>query len=169
MAEEWRVIPSTPAYEASDHGRIRRVAATRRNPAGHIMRLGVGPDGRQRVRLCIDGQAKTLPVHRLVLEAFVGPRPSKHHVCCHWNDIPTDNRLSNLRWGSYIDNSADSKRNGRQVKGERHHKAKFTDAEVHRIREQVKAGKTPQELAPWYCVTPQTITKIALRQTWRHI
>lgn len=168
-AEEWRVIPCAPAYEASALGRVRRTEATARKPAGHVLSQSKDKTGRLRVRLCIDGKAKTYGVHHLVLGAFVGPRPSDYFCCCHWNDDPTDNRLSNLRWGSYVDNSADKARNGRQPNGAKHYKAKLSDAQVLLIREQVTAGRTPRELASWYGVATQTISKIAQRRTWRHV
>jgi hypothetical protein len=31
---------------------------------------------------------------------------------CHWNDVPDDNRLSNLRWATKRDNRLDCVRNG---------------------------------------------------------
>ena len=43
-----------------------------------------------------DGNAKMEKVHRLVLEAFVGPNPPGLE-CCHNNGDPSDNRVENLR------------------------------------------------------------------------
>lgn len=51
------------------------------------------------------------PIHTLVLEAFVGPRPEGADGC-HWNDVPDDNRVENLRWDSRSANVLDSVRNG---------------------------------------------------------
>ena len=48
----------------------------------------------------------------LVLEAFVGPRPDGHE-CCHYDDDPMNNHLSNLRWDTRSANSFDAIRNGR--------------------------------------------------------
>lgn len=50
-------------------------------------------------------------MHRLVLLAFVGPCPDGMEAC-HANDIPTDNRLANLRWGTHADNMRDRIENG---------------------------------------------------------
>jgi hypothetical protein len=47
----------------------------------------------------------------LVLEAFVGPCPDGLEAC-HWDDDPTNNRLSNLRWDTSIANKRDMARNG---------------------------------------------------------
>lgn len=42
-------------------------------------------------------------VHRMVLEAFVGPRP-EGMVAMHLNNDRADNRVENLRWGTLSEN-----------------------------------------------------------------
>ena len=60
--------------------------------------------------LSASGRAtKRVRVHLLVLEAFRGPRPYRCEAL-HGNDIPHDNRASNLRWGSRRENLADGRR-----------------------------------------------------------
>jgi hypothetical protein len=61
--------------------------------------------------LKFEGRRRTTAVHHLVLEAFVGPRPPGH-IGCHRNDVPDDNRPSNLYWGTVADNQRDITRNG---------------------------------------------------------
>lgn len=104
-------------YDVSDHGRIRvrdRVVngAIRR---GRIRKLN-GEESRWRpaVTLVAGERMERRVVHRLVLDAFVGPAPTGH-VALHWNDDPQDNRLANLRWGTRSDNARDALRNGRLV------------------------------------------------------
>lgn len=63
--------------------------------------------GHQHVVLCKDGKHKTRPVHQLVLDAYL-PKPSPELVVMHLNSEPTDNRLRNLAWGTYKENSNDS-------------------------------------------------------------
>ncbi len=59
-------------------------------------------------------------VHRLVLASFVGPCPpgleSLHH-----DDVKTNNRLYNLRWGTPTENKHDQVRNGRHGMAKRTH------------------------------------------------
>lgn len=76
------------------------------------------------VNLCRDGEQRTHYVHRLVLEAFVGPC-SPGQEACHANDIGWDNRLDNLRWDTSLANSLDAVINGK------HHHANKTHCNKH--------------------------------------
>jgi hypothetical protein len=51
-------------------------------------------------------------LHRVVLLAFVGPRPANCEAC-HSNGIRSDNRLANLRWDTRESNVADRVRHVR--------------------------------------------------------
>lgn len=108
--EQWRPAPEKPDYAVSDLGSIR-------SPRGDILKPHTLKSGHQQVYL---GRGCRRYVHRLVLEAFVGPCPPGH-VACHWNDDPADNRLENLRWGTSSDNARDAVRNGRNSMANRTH------------------------------------------------
>ena len=54
--------------------------------------------------LCKNGQRKLHLVHRLVAEAFIS-NPNNLPCIDHINTIKTDNRVENLRWCSYKENS----------------------------------------------------------------
>jgi hypothetical protein len=115
MTERWAPIPGWEmAYEASDQGRVRsidRVVRGRRYES-RIVTQTLTRRGRPSVCLSYKGQARRYSVHRLVLEAFVGPRPDGME-CCHANDDPLDNRLANLRWDTPANNKIDMLNNGR--------------------------------------------------------
>lgn len=49
-------------------------------------------------------------VHRLVLEAFVGPRPSGMEACHFPDHDKSNNSLSNLRWDTHAENEKDNYR-----------------------------------------------------------
>lgn len=114
MSERWLpVVGREGVYEVSDRGRIASVA--RRLPDGRMWRRRLltpirMDSGHLSVNLANPKQFRT--VHSIVLEAFVGPRPDGMQGL-HWNDVPDDNRLSNLRWGTSSQNRLDSVRNGR--------------------------------------------------------
>ena len=54
-------------------------------------------------------------VHSIVLETFVGPRPSPEHQARHLNGVKTDCRLANLCWGTAKENYEDRIRHGTDV------------------------------------------------------
>ena len=121
MNEIWIPIPGWEgSYEVSDQGRVRSLdrVVMRRNGipmrrAGALMNpCTAGRTKHQRISLSDSGRRYNAWVHRLVLEAFVGPAPDGMH-CCHANDIAEDNRLENLRWDTPRSNREDSVRNGR--------------------------------------------------------
>ena len=52
--------------------------------------------------------AKSVMVHHLVLEAFVGLR-HRYRMCPLGDDVKTNNCLSNLSWGTKGQNNTDAK------------------------------------------------------------
>lgn len=82
--EEWREIEGHPGYEVSSEGRVR-------GPWG-LRALTDNGFGYLKLNL----QNKTLKVHQLVANAFLGPVPEEL-VVAHKNGIKTDNRAENLQ------------------------------------------------------------------------
>jgi hypothetical protein len=108
-------------------------------------------------------------VHRLVLEAFVGQCP-KGMECCHKNDIPSDNRLSNLRWDTSKGNSADCVNHGNSLKGTKNHHAKLTDRKVANARRlYASGGYILRELAAMNGVSREVMGKAIKGKTWKHV
>jgi len=60
------------------------------------------------IGLSKNGIVKTFSVHRLVLEAFIGPCP-KGLQCCHGHSGSANNRLLNLSWGTQEKNNGEDK------------------------------------------------------------
>ncbi len=118
QVEHWLpVVGYEGHYEVSDHGRVRSLPRKilRRDGViqpirGRVLKPG-GGKGHQHVNLALNGVHDSLWIHRLVLEAFVGPAPAGK-VCCHWDDDPTNNHVGNLRWATKGDNTRDAVRNG---------------------------------------------------------
>jgi len=113
--EVWKQIPGYEGiYEVSDRGGVRsmnRLDARGRKRVGKPLAQVTASSGHKYVSLFGGGRRTRFGVHALVLMAFVGPRPPRHDAC-HWNDVPGDNQIENLRWGTRSDNRLDAVRNG---------------------------------------------------------
>ena len=135
QSEEWRIIPGFEDYEASSQGRIRRIEATCRGPAGNILKPTLRDDGYLRIGLRVKGKTKQKDVHQLVMLAFQGPPPPGMEVL-HSTPNRVDCRLSNLSYGTHAQNGLDMVRHGTVAvhKGEAHGMARLTDDDVRTIR-----------------------------------
>jgi hypothetical protein len=114
---EWQPVVSYEGrYEVSDDGRVRSLDCVVPNrysgrpvKGRELKPWAKPPGGYLMVNL---GHSDKRTIHRLVLEAFVGPCPIGQEAL-HANDIATDNRRENLRWGTRSENKIDAVRNGR--------------------------------------------------------
>lgn len=133
-----------------------------------ILKPEASKDGH--LRVCLSNRKRHF-VHRLMLLAFAGPPPPGKPLALHQNDISSDNRLENLRWGSAKENKADALRNGRGLRprGEASHLAKLTLVQVREIRECRAAGETYEAMAKRYGVGPQAVSKICRGLTWAEV
>jgi len=104
---QWKpVVGWEKFYRVSDLGEVLSIRGQR-----HLTGTAL-PIGHLRVRLSAEGVRKSVLVHRLVLEAFVGPCPEGSEAR-HLNGDPQDNRLVNLRWGTRSENILDQVEHGR--------------------------------------------------------
>src|SRR3954469_12575087 len=120
MDEQFRPIENYPGYRISRLGEVQSCKA--RQGRKHVMsesshaikpikRLGYFT-----VNLSVAGRKTPEPIHRLALEAFVGPCP-EGLICCHNDGNPKNNRLENLRWDTHRANSEDARRHGTLRRG----------------------------------------------------
>lgn len=168
LAETWAPVPGFDGlYSVSTLGRVRserRVVAYRgsmRTVPERILRPGIA-SGYQVVRLWADGIQTHASVHRLVLEAFVGPAPDGQQGA-HNDGNSMNNAVTNLRWATPKQNMADRVAHGTANRGERHGMAKLTSAEVLAIRADQRTNRAiASELGIW----PATVSRIKLRMDW---
>lgn len=129
MNAEWRpVVGYEGIYEVSNLGLIRSLDRTvvyrdgrRRIQKGITLKgTAIGEYGHLGVRLYKSGISRPFQIHRVVAEAFLGTCPPGME-CCHNNGDGSDNRASNLRWGTSRDNKQDVVRHGRHHYAHRSH------------------------------------------------
>lgn len=167
MKNDWRPVPGFSAYEVNSVGDVRRVAPASGATPGKVLKWMKTKKGYAAVSLSVDGVITRRMVHHLVLEAFVGPRP-EGYVTRHLDDDPWNNTVSNLAWGTPMENAADQVAAGSH-KGERHGNAVLQEKDIRTIRELVAKGVSQRELAFSYGVSQPTISKIAKRKLWGHV
>jgi hypothetical protein len=106
---QWRpVVGYEGRYEVSDTGIVRSFLG--RNVI-YLVPIKMHR-GHLTVSLCKNGKMAPQFIHRLVLEAFVGPCPPGM-MCRHLNGDPSDNDLENLRWGTASENGLDTVLHGK--------------------------------------------------------
>ena len=105
---DWRELPigEFGPYDVSDGGGVRN------RITGRLLKPEISRTGHLRVQLYVrPGHAKHFQVHRLVARAFIGKSDLD---VLHWDDVPGNNHVSNLRYGTDSENWHDSARNGKR-------------------------------------------------------
>lgn len=124
--------------------------------------------GRPKVDLSHDGVTRTFSVATLVLTCFEGPRPDGLQ-CCHRDDNPLNNDLTNLRWDTPKANAEDRDRNGRTSRGERRPAAKLDEEKVRLIRRLRKLGFTQSKIATLTGVSRPAVGYVLQGKSWSHV
>lgn len=118
-----------------------------------------------------DGGLENILVSRVMLTLYVRP-PKPGELACHVDDDTRNNRITNLRWGTALDNHNDSSRNGSKPRGELSVSSKLSDELVKKLiggfdgtREYVTYFIEQHDLD----VVPKTIHDVLRGKTWRHV
>jgi hypothetical protein len=118
-------------------------------------------------------RSKSVLAHRFVAYFFYRDELFKHQCVRHLNDIPNDNRLSNLALGSFKENRADipSEKLSAIAKNNAHllveRSRKLTDEDVKQLRELHKSSnKSYASLAKDFNVSAMTAYRAINKQSW---
>ena len=154
----WKQYPYNPRYYVSTDGEVMRKNKDPR--AKRFKKLKPVPrDGYLFVSIGKDVQK---PIHALVLETFDRPK-RRREVCRHLDGISTNNRLSNLKWGTHQENEDDKLQHGTRVHGEIHYLAKLTNEQVLRI---FTSNLSLKRLADKYATDIRQIRSIKERRSY---
>lgn len=100
-------------------------------------------------------------VHVLVLETFIGPRPSPNHVSRHKDGSRDNNVVSNLIWGTASDNQIDKlKLDGGKI---------LKEQQAIEIKQLLSTDLLQREIADMFNVSRQTVNDIANGRTWTYV
>jgi hypothetical protein len=172
MQEVWLpVVGFEGLYEVSDWGRVKSLARKDadggRRIAERILKPAPNKGGYLLVALHKNKKQHGRLVHRLVAEAFIGPRPTGLQVC-HGIGGKADNSLANLRYGTATENAADKLRDGTAQRGEQHGQAKLTAEKVLEARRRTKAGTigSATQLAREWNVSQSSLSNAICGKSW---
>ena len=172
--ETWLPVVGFENYQVSNLGRIRSIngrKGSRANVNGGILNgwIQVVRPGysRRLVALRKDGKTQTKKVHRLVLEAFIGPCPTGQEGC-HQDGNSLDNNILNLKWGTHAENIFDSISHGTKTSppihsGESHPNSTLTSAQIRMIQSRTFKRGDQAKLARELHVAGVTISRIRRR------
>lgn len=173
--EKWLPIKGYEnIYEVSNYENVRSLSRTtmckknirggRKSVVGRI--LAITKNRYCYVSLAKNGKVKTCMIHRLVLNAFVGPAP-KGMISRHFPDRNTsNNKLTNLRWGTPKENQHDRIYQGTSRKGIPSTKRTpkiIRDSirnEYGRIKKYGRSKMTQREVASKYKISLATVNEI---------
>lgn len=110
----------------------------------------------------------TWPAYRAAWMLFVGPIP-KGLVVRHKCRTPRCVKLTHLELGTHAENERDKDRDGTKPRGERHHQAKLTTADVLEAQQLYLNGLSFLEIAPRFNVHPDTLYRAVAKNNWSHL
>lgn len=106
--------------------------------------------------------------HRVSWELAHGPIPVGLFVC-HRCDTPACVNPAHLFLGTAADNSADMRRKGRSLLGERHPRSTVTADDVRAVRSCAGEGWRPAEIARYFDISLVVVRQVVAGKTWRHV
>lgn len=103
----WKTIGGFEDYEVSESGQVRSFKSGK----AKVLKGSIHTGGYSQVVLWRDGEKSTQAVHRLVANAFLGPRPDGMQVR-HLDGNPANSHVSNLAYGTPSENMQDKHLHG---------------------------------------------------------
>lgn len=172
--EIWRTIVDAPLYEISNLGRVRnhdRYVKTANGQTrfyrGGLIAPSHNQHGHEKALLITTPGAKIMRyVHALVAQAFIGPRPDGMEVA-HNDGNPRNNKVSNLRYATPVENNADKSIHGTLLERAIHPAAKLTERDVDEIFRRLALKHRQKDIAADFGVKRATIGAIAQGRSWR--
>ena len=168
--ERWRPVVGLPdGYEVSDLGRVRsRHVGGRGGRLLGAPRIVVGSTdkrGYRRHTFFVFGKYIGRTVHRMVMEAFRGPRPPGKQIA-HGDGRPSNCRLTNLKYKTPKANAADMVRHGTRGIGEKNGASKLTNAQARVVLQRALAGENYGAIADEFGISRAAVCLIRKGRTY---
>ena len=163
-------IPNFTNYLISECGEIYSTKPLRnfakKTDVPHKLKPAIDKDGYLKIKIINDNnEYKDKRVHVLVAETYL-ENNNNHPIVRHLDGSKDNNKVSNLAWGTYKQNSNDSKNHKTWVHGEKVNTNKLKENQVIDI---IKSNDTVKNLSYIFGVTIGTIYHIKRKHTWKHL
>lgn len=146
-------IPGYPGYHISKRGKIysrwdvngKGILSKRY----HLKQPHLNKNGRYIMRLSQPGIGTTKwLVHRLVALVYL-PNPEELPYVCHKDNVPTNNSVNNLYWGTQKDNMSQASKDGRMIQAKGKDSVHYKGTEIQRsyIPRLINLGFTRKEIS----------------------
>lgn len=146
-------IPGYPGYHISKRGKIYsrwdingKGILSRRY---HLKQPHLNKNGRYIIGLSQPGIGTTKwLVHRLVALVYL-PNPEGLPYVCHKDNVPTNNSVNNLYWGTQKDNMSQASKEGRMIQAKGKDSVHYKGTEIQRsyIPRLINLGFTRKEIS----------------------
>lgn len=146
-------IPGYPGYHISKRGKIYSRGDV--NGKGilskryHLKQPHLNKNGRYIIGLSQPGIGTTKwLVHRLVALVYL-PNPEELPYVCHKDNVPTNNSVNNLYWGTQKDNMSQASKDGRMIQAKGKDSVHYKGTEIQRsyIPRLINLGFTRKEIS----------------------
>jgi hypothetical protein len=146
-------IPGYPGYHISKRGKIysrwdvngKGILSKRY----HLKQPHLNKNGRYIIGLSQPGIGTTKwLVHRLVALVYL-PNPEGLPYVCHKDNVPTNNSVNNLYWGTQKDNMSQASKDGRMIQAKGKDSVHYKGTEIQRsyIPRLINLGFTRKEIS----------------------
>lgn len=156
--ERWAAVPES-MLEVSDQGHVRSLSLAGAEP--YLLKAYPNTCGYPSVGWTWRGKRRSALVHRLVLQAFVGPCPEGMEAR-HLNGNRTDPRLANLAWGTKRENEDDKIQHGTSAR-------KLCRVQVVEIKNRLLRQETVRSIARRFGISSVTVVLINRGRAWAHV
>ena len=159
-------------YEVSNMGRVRNIQrwVKSKGPGKKFLPVVIRKPQLNRYGypvVCLNGKEKAVlkSIHRMVVEAFIGPIPDGMQVN-HKDGNKENNNLDNLEICTGSENQLHRHRVLGQHRGEKHPLSTLKEGDVRRIRSMIGHGIDDQKIANAHLVSRSTIRNIRIGKVW---
>lgn len=157
--------PEFPGYSINEVGDIFSF----KNGKKTKLKIGIRNGYKYVCLRTADGKNKKVDIHRMVLFSFFGPPEFKKSVCRHLDGNPLNNHFSNLKWGTYKENSQDRNRHNTMFRGEQVGISVLKKEDIPNIFNEFLSGLSTGQISKKYKVTPEAISNVLNSNTWTHV